>query len=344
MAKIPGQEEDAIERYARLNRLVERGDATGASRQQLIRVCTQLGKRDEAIAAFHSIEDPDLRRTIRPELARLGWVEARNAPDEIQALMVTDASLNPSLREKVEDGVRFLGDGGMRMKVLIGTVAFPIVLSLGGVLASTTDFFLVQLIAVLPVLLVVGTMGALGRHVLITTIEGHDDSTGLPEFPQLIRESWEFLVDFAVLCTVFLGPVAALVWLGDPLMGLPLAVVAGLFMPLTTALRLTGTPWRRLTPGRLMSAVRRLSPAYLAVAGTVVLLLAPAILVLSLTAGMPALVVLSVTGPLAVAPALVATRILGLTLHYERHRVGELFTLPGDPSLADPGLRYSATS
>lgn len=322
------EQDDFVEEYARLNRMVERGDASRATKRHLIEVCIKLDKRDEAIAAFQGIEDPAFRHAIRPELARLGWVTADYDPEELQAVTVTDATLNPSLREKLEDAVQFLCEGQMRTHVLGGTLAFPILLGAGGVLASSTGLSFLWLVAVLPALLAVGMVGALGRHVLTMTIEGRDDSTDLPDRSQLLRESWRILVDFGALSAVFLGPAAALLWLGAPMIGLVFLLVAGLFMPLTTALRLTGTEWRNLTPRRVVTAVWRLIPAYPIVAGTVALLMAPAVFVLIVTAGMHILVMVSVSGPLAVVPALVSARILGLTLHFERDRLSGLFTLP----------------
>ena len=106
------------------------------------------------------------------------------------------------------------------------------------------------------------------------------------------------------------------------------------------ALRLSGAGWRRLTPARVATAILRITPPYPGVAAAVSLLLTPAILVLFFSAGPRVLFTMAVVGPLAVVPSLMVARVLGLTLHYERGRLSDLFPLPEGPRAARGGAKH----
>lgn len=322
------KKDETVERYAVLHRAVESGTATDTTRRQLVLACIELDKEAEAVDTFHAIADPAVRRACRRELSKKGWVSPEHDADERESLMVTEAMFNPSLREKFGDAVQLLYDDNMRPPVLVGTMAFPVVLCAGGILTAGSTFFLQSILALVPALFLLGMLGALARHVLIVAIQGRDDMDDLPSYRELVRESWAALADVVVLGLVFLGPPALLIRVGAPLPGLGFLAVAGIFLPLTAALRLSGTPWKSLSPLRLAKGVRRITPPYFGVAFAASALLAPAVLVLLFSAGMQAFVAISVAGPLAVVPLLMATRILGLTLHYERERLGGLFQLP----------------
>lgn len=319
----------ATEQYALIHRAVENGEANDALWQSMVNVCIDLDKKDEAIHALDQISDAGLRRSLRRQLAHRGW-HTKAREEETAQVTVTDADMNPSTREKLEDSLRFLFDGRTAWALLVGTVAFPVLLALGGIVTAASDGIGPRVIAAVPVLVLLGMVGAFGRHILILSTHAVDDGADLPEPLQLLRETPAFLLDFAALAGLFLLPGSALMVLGQPWIALPLFAPAALLLPMATALRLACRDWRALSFRPLWAAVRS-CPSYLRVAGVTTLLFAPAMVAMWLTLGRPAFLVVSVMGPLSVGPFFVAMRMLGLMLYYERAGVEHLFQLPADP-------------
>lgn len=321
----PNNRGKATDIYASLHRVAENGEATDATWQRLAGVCIELGKQDEAVDAFYKISDPAFRRGLRRQLAQRGWVPDTPDEDEVRSLMVTDADLNPTTREKFDDSLRFLFEGNMPAYTLVGTLAFPIVLGLGGLLTGSSDSLLLRLVALLPALLVLGAVGVFGRQVLLIALEERDDASGLPTAADVLRDLPRIVVDITALSAVFLMPGVVLILLGLPLFSAPLFLVSALLLPMSAALRLVTNDWRALQPGPLLGAVRRTGSAYLSVALVITLLFTPAALAFFLTVKMPVFLMISVTGPLIVAPLFVAARMMGLTLHYEQRSLEDLF-------------------
>jgi len=323
------REAATLERYARLHRLIENGGATDEVRRQLISACVTLGKEVEAVRMFEELEDPGIRRGCRRTLSRLGWVSEHGATEESGDLMVTEAMLNLSVREKLADAATMLYEPRLRPIALGGTMVFPLCLGVTGFLTAGSTAFLPYLLALFPALLLVGVLAALCREIVLLSIEGQDEVDELPGLSTLFRRSGRCLLDLLVIAGVSASPAIAMMALGFPWTAVMLLGAAGMFLPLALALRFAGASWRSLRPEPLVAAIRRLSPPYPEVGLTCAAMLAPASTVLLFAADLAPYVTVSVVGPLAVVPALLAARILGLTLHYERDR------LQGLPVFAD---------
>jgi hypothetical protein len=317
-------------RYASLHRTVENGLATDRTWTELIQVCVELRKHDEALEAFDRLASATHRTRAHGLLRRHGLVTAGPDEEDQKRLRVTEVDLNPGIREQVLDAFRFLFEDHMPLTVVVATLTFPLVVGLGGVLTSGSQFFLLPLIALIPAVSVLGLVGALGRRILLEASQGLDDAPTLPSVPELAREAAHFLLDGLALCTIFLGPGLALTLLDGT--GSSAAIVAlcvgGLILPMAMAIRQTTGRWRTLAPTRLFPAVIRCSPRYLAIAAVTVLLFAPAALSFYLTMGSQLYLVVSVIGPLSVAPLFVASRLMGQVLHNERDTLRELFDVP----------------
>ena len=95
----------------------------------------------------------------------------------------TDSS---TLRERFFDALGVLDEGGMRWRVLGVTIAFPVVMLLGGALTKLSDSVLLHLLAAVPALLLLGVVGAFGQYVLTITLQGlaHAENPPRPVEPR----------------------------------------------------------------------------------------------------------------------------------------------------------------
>lgn len=308
-------------RYASLHRSIESGIANDRTWSEMVQVCVELQRTDEALRAFDRIENRALRQRMQDVLRRKGVAthtdEEKDERRPARAPEVCDAD---TLIEQITDGFRFLFVDHMPLTVIVATVTFPLVVGLGGFLTAGSHFFLFPAIALIPALSVIGLVGALGRRILLDASRGLDDPPSIPAARELAREAGRFLLDGAALSGVFLGPAILMMLLPFVTTGaIMLAFVVGAtLLPMAFALRQVRDDWKALNPGVLFPAVVRGGRLYLLIVAVALGLFAPAIVSGLLTSGSHLYMTLSVIGPLAVAPLLIVSRLLGQMLFARR--------------------------
>jgi hypothetical protein len=208
-----------------------------------------------------------------------------------------------------------------------GTLAFPLVLAVGGILTAISDMFVLRLIAVVPALFLLSMVGVACRHTVGCALRGLDEADDLPPPAEFAQQSLRLLPHAAVLGAVFLGPGAVMLRLGQWQFAFLLLPVGLLFLPMAGAQLLTTGDWRALSPSLLLSAIRRGGRPYLETAAAVAVLAAPALLAFALTLGLPGYTLVAIVGPLGVVPSLMSARMMGILLEQERARFDGLFAV-----------------
>ncbi|MBI5852185.1 MAG: hypothetical protein HZB39_14320 [Planctomycetes bacterium] len=309
-------------RYASLHRTIENGMDSERTWLELVQICLELVRHDEARRAFAHLTDSGLRRRAFNLLSAAG-VRVEVPADE--ALAATDHPRSSNrLLEWLADAFRFLFQDHLPLTVVVATATFPLVIGLGGVLtAGVQSSLLLPLIALVPALSVVGLIGALGRRILIEASQGLDDAPEVPALGALVHEAGRFLLDGTALAVIFLGP--AVLFAEYARTGLP-AVVLGLaaggtLFPMALAMRQLRDDWSCLSPMKLFANLRRAGPRYFVAVIVSFVLIAPAAVSFWLTAGSALYLQISVVGPLLVVPIFVMSRLFGQTMiDIERER------------------------
>jgi len=324
---IPLQESPQ-QRYAALHRAIERGLDADEVWRELAGVALSLGYGDEAVQCARRIQDDALRFALESALSRRGLATTPTPPASGQHRTAPAASIAgatdgeahaPSLREHVADAFQYLAHQHMPWLVLLTTLAFPLVVGLGGLLTAGGSPLLLAAIAALPGLCVVAILGAMGRHILAASADGSGDVPALPGWSQLVADARRFLFDATLVLGSLLGPSLLGVWLGAPLGStLPGLLIGAFFAPLAWALRHLDLGMAALSPVQLLRGLARTGRHYVGFAGVVVGLFAPAILVATLASGRPVWVQIAVIGPLVVLPVFVASRLVGTWLDAHR--------------------------
>jgi hypothetical protein len=253
----------------------------------------------------------------------------------------------PTFRERVGDALRYLCTGRMPTMAIGGTLVFPLVLALGGILTAISDVFALRLIAVVPALFLLAMVGVACQHTLRCALRGLDEADDLPPPAEFARQSLRLLPHVAVLGAVFLGPGALMLRLGQWQSAFLLFPAGLLLLPMAGAQLLSTGDWRALSPALLWSAIRRGGRPYLDTVAAVAALAAPALLAFALTLGLPGYTLVSIVGPLGVVPSLMAARMMGILLEQERARFEGLFDVqaagqapppaaPSRPAAAQP--------
>lgn len=299
-------------RYASLHRAIEKGLDSDATWSDLAKVCVQLGLDDEARKAYENVKSPSERLVLHSLLVRNGVIE--RDPDLARqgqaAQLVTDRPT--SLTEELVEACRYLMVEHMPLIAIVSTLAFPLVIGMGGALTAGSPFFLFPLIALLPSLSVVGLVGAMGRRILLETCQGLDDAPKIPEVQTLVRESLRFLMDAALIAATLFGPAVVLHLLAVPIGAQVAVVLLGiLLLPMAMLIRQLRTDWAALHPRMLFAAISKGGTRYVGVALLWGCLALPAIVAGILTSGSRLYLQISLIGPLAIAPLFIAARLLG---------------------------------
>ncbi len=324
---IPLQESPQ-QRYAALHRAIERGLDSDEVWRELAGVALSLGYGDEAVQCARRIQNDALRFALESALSRRGLnttptppasAQHRAAPAASSAGTTHGEAHAPSLREHVVDAFQYLTHQHMPWLVLLTTLAFPLLVGLGGLLTAGGSPLLLAAIAALPGLCIVAILGAMGRHILAASAEGSGDVPSLPGWSQLVADARRFLFDATLVLGCLVGPSLLGIWLGAPLVStLPGLLVGAFFAPLAWALRHLDLGMAALSPVHLLRGLARTGRHYVAFAGVVVGLFAPAVLVAALASGRPVWVQIAVVGPLVVLPVFVASRLVGTWLDAHR--------------------------
>ncbi|MBK8975844.1 MAG: hypothetical protein IPM29_07945 [Planctomycetes bacterium] len=356
-------------RYATLHRAVENGLATDRTWAELLEICLELGRDEEACGTFWELRDPSVRRRMLVRLHTRGLLrdvpvdpaparqadahatagEAAHGGPAGRASAASGQRSRPEdgrsdLGELVGDAVRFLFLDHMPLTVIVATVTFPLVIGLGGFLTTslgTSAYVALSLLAAIPALSALALVGALARRILIEANRGLIDPPAIPTFGSLAREALRLGVDTTLLVAVFLGPGVLLAQLGVTHVGAAIAALAvgGGLLPAAVAMRTVRGDWSALKLARLCGEVRRIGSRYFGVAAIIALMLAPAIAGLVLTAGSAAYMSISVVGPLTVAPLFVSARLLGHVMFESRRGHRRLQTAGGTATRRGTGAR-----
>jgi hypothetical protein len=248
---------------------------------------------------------------------------------------VPEEHVEHRLADHVVDAFQFLFHQQMPWLVLITTLAFPLVVGVGGFLNAGGSWLLLAAIAALPGLVVLAIVGAMGREVLLTSAEGHDIQ-GLPGFHQLVLDARRFLTDVGLVFGTLIGPSLLAMACGLPLLpALPGLAIGAFFAPMAWTLRLLRSDYAALSPVVLVRGVSRTIRSYAGLAAVAVGLFLPAAAVAWVVFGRPVWVQIAVIGPLSVLPVFVASRLLGTWVDSQRHRLGTLLHAEVKP-LAKP--------
>jgi hypothetical protein len=326
------------QRYANLHRAIERGLDSDEVWKELADISLRLGHGDEAVRCMRRIGNEATRLALASRLARLGLVEdvagapssseqhsAAPAASDAGPAASSVASGPPRLVDHVVDALQYLMHQHMPALVLITTLAFPLVVGVGGFLTAGGSWVLLAAIAAIPGLSVLAVVGAMGRQVLIASAEGNGDVPPIPRLADLAQDAKRFLLDAALVTGSLLGPSLLAMACGTPWTAVvPGLLIGAFFAPMAWALRHLRGDLGALSPVTLMRAVARTAGSYPALAIVNMLLFAPIALVAFLVFGRPIWVQIAVIGPLCVLPVFVASRLLGTWLEFHRERLGGL--------------------
>jgi hypothetical protein len=229
------------------------------------------------------------------------------------------------LQEHVVDAVQYLLLQHMPWLVLFTTMAFPLVVGVGGFLTAGGSPLLLAALAAVPGLCVLAVVGAMGRLVLVTSSEGSFDVPSVPPLGTLVREARRFLADAVLVLGTLIAPSIAALALGAPwTTTLPALATGAFFAPLAWGLRQVRGDYGALSPVTLLRGVARCGLPYFGLAAVCWSLFAPAVLVAWAVFGRPVWVQIAIIGPLGVLPLFAASRLIGTWLDTMRLELGGL--------------------
>ncbi len=317
------------QRYANLHRAIERGLDSDEVWRELADVSVSLGHKEEAVQCVQRIRNDTMRLALESRLARLGLMVAAIDPATTVhdvAPAASNAGTRPAaaadahrLRDHVVDAFQYLFHQHMPWLVLVTTLAFPLVIGVGGFLTAGDSPLLLAAIATLPGLCVLGIVGAMGRQILLAGADGNGDVPPLPSFGELIADARRFFVDVGLVLGSLVGPSVLAVWLGAPLSStLPGLCIGAFFAPMAFGLRHLHRTLDALSPVTLVRSLARTGLGYAGLAAVVVALLTPAAAVAWVSLGHPVWLQIAIVGPLCVLPLFVSARLLGTWLEVHR--------------------------
>lgn len=324
--------ESPQQRYANLHRAIERGLDSDELWKDLAEVSLAIGHRDEAVRCMRSIRNEAVRLALESRLSRLGLTTApasaghppTGAPAASHAGKGhADGGDEHALRDHVVDAFQYLCHQQMPWLVLVTTLAFPLVVGVGGFLTAGGSPLLLTAIAALPGLCVVALVGAMGRQILLASAEGNGDVPPVPGFSDLVAAARHFFADAGLVLGSLLGPSLLALWLGAPLSsGLPGLAIGAFFVPMAWALRHLHADLAALSPVTLVRAVARSGFSYVGIAVVTCAMFLPAALVSWIAFGRPVWVQIAIIGPLCVLPLFLTSRLLGTWLDAKRSAIG----------------------
>ena len=338
-----------------LHRAIENGHASDATWAELSTVCYRLGYIREAIRSTARITDDDHRLRIELWLSQKGVIEK---PSGVQPAQNSSDANNPyakprqrghlkgsSLREEIFDAISYLFLEHIPFTVMALTLTFPLVIGLGGLFTTGTEFWIFPAIALVPVLCIAMLVGSLAQQTLLEASHGFADPPPIADFPQLVRRSAvSGCATLAVAFVTLLPGVLMVEFLGAN--WLPLLIAGGILFPVALALCLTRKDLRGLHPKVLFPTMWRLGVPGIGATLAIGALFAPAIFAMVGTEGSALYLRLSLIGPLVIAPLFVSARLIGRIMYLSRDSIEDLmWTTPDtiDAQKSDPRLQtYSA--
>lgn len=333
------------QRYANLHRAIERGLDSDEVWRELAEVSLTLGHADECLRCLRRIQNDTTRLALGSRLARRGLIDADVAASSagaarspsahhLEAPAASDAGPKASrerpagesrLLDHLADAIQYQMHQHMPALVLFTTLAFPLVVGVGGFLTAGGSWLLLAAIAALPGLGVLAVVGAMGRQVLLASADGEGDVPPIPPFAELWSSARRFALDTVLVLGSLLGPSLVAAACSAPWTTVvPGLLVGAFFAPMAWSLRHLRSDFGALSPVTLTRAVARTASSYPGLAAVTMLLFVPAGLVTWAVFGRPVWVQIAIIGPLCVLPMFVASRLLGTWLETNRSRLGGL--------------------
>lgn len=322
--------ESPQQRYANLHRALERGLDSDELWKELAEVSLAIGHGDEAVRCMRRIRGEATRLALETRLARLGVLAKHPDASPTAAPAASHAGTGPAgphdehtLRDHVVDAFQYLFHQHMPWLVLVTTLAFPVVVGVGGFLTAGGSPLLLTAIAAIPGLCVVALVGAMGRQILLASAEGTGDVPQVPGLGALALAARQFFIDAGLVLGSLLGPSLLALWLGAPwTSAVPGLLIGAFFVPMAWALRHLHANWDALSPVTLLRAVARSGFSYCGIAGVTCAMFAPAALISWAAFGRPVWVQIAIIGPLCVLPLFLCSRLLGTWLDAKRAAIG----------------------
>jgi hypothetical protein len=223
------------------------------------------------------------------------------------------------LADHLRDAFQFLAHGHTPILALITTLAFPLVVGLGGILTAGESPLLLAAAATIPGLCMLMVVGAMGRNIFIDAVLGRDEAPPLPAVQQLTRDAGRFLADAGLALLAALG-VPAIVAICNGSIGTVIAsMLLGMFLgPMGFVLRQVRGDYESLSPVVQLRAIL-VCRSYIGLCAAVSGLFAPAGLLIWATLGYQPWLQISAVGPLLVLPVFIVGRLLGT--YVAAHRV-----------------------
>ena len=348
------QQETPQLRYAVLNRAVENGLASDEVWQDLVHVCLELGLQSEAVRAWRNMQDSPAKFALEARLlgrpednrgssesdAAAAATDTRNAITELcRSLPMGGRSTTerhprgvahvgpdrPTVREHLTEAFHFLLQDQMPVAALVATVSFPLLLGLGGFMGAGNPTVVLPLLAAVPVLGLLGMVGALGRRILVDAASGDFTPPHLPACCDLVRDSLRFLLDISLVALACFGLPVALALAGVSAPGWTMLLFASaLVAPMVHLVRQLRGDVGSLNPLLALRAIRVDANRYLGVAVACLALAVPALATAFLARSAPLWLQASFVGPFVVVPLFVASRMLGTfadSIHVELRKV-----------------------
>lgn len=304
-------------RYAAHHRHIEAGSADEQTWTDMVKVCLELDKGEEAVEAYRHLTSFGIRAHAHALLVDKGLLRLNEDPPDPRAACVTDADLQPTFSEEVAEGFQYLVAGRMPLLAIVGTLVFGGLFLAGGILTSLAGTIAANLVVLPLELAAYALTWAVARRVLVTSCQGYDDPPDIPPNTTVVDEAKRALVDVVIPAAVLLTPVILLRFLTTSAsLQVPLLIFSLGLLPLIFSLRQMLPSWREVRPLAVARALTHARPLLPQICAVNALLFAPAALTMHLTLHQPLFLVVAYTGLLSVMPTLIAVRLLGQTFHY----------------------------
>jgi len=329
------------QRYATLHRAIEQGLDSDDVWCELASVSAALGHSGEAKMCAERIRDDVRRDKYERTLALGGKLAEGQSPSMAPAASNagptkkrrSDAKDDPGVVDHLLDAGQYMMHQQMPWLVLTTTLAFPVIVGLGGFLTAGGSPLLLAALAAVPGMCVLLVVAAMAHEILRSSSNGESDVPMLPEFSRLLYGARKFLWDVVLVLALFFSLPVVFAIRGAPLTTtLPAMAIGVYFAPLAFALRHVRGDLRSLSPIFLLRAARRCGRGYSLIAISIVLAIAPAAAVAAFVVGHAVWVQIAVIGPLCVLPMLGVSRLLGTWLDSHRESLGTILNLQPAPS------------
>jgi len=343
-------QESPEQRRAALHRALERGLESDELWRELAEVNLELGHDDQAVRCVRRIDSPTVRKALESQLQRRGLITAtqdrvhtrnhRAAPaaSEAGTSGADTATAEPrrpqpreadgetaSLQEHLADSVQFLFLQHMPWLCLLTTLAFPLIVGLGGFLTAGGSPLGLAAIAAVPGICVLAVVGAMGRRILVGSQDGIGDVPELGALRPLFGDARRFLGDALCVTVALLLPSLIALQLQTPLLAVAPGLLVSVFVaPLAWGLRQVRGDLGSLSPVTLVRGVARGGRSYVGLCVLCWAMFVPAAFAAWAVSGKALWVQIAAIGPLVVLPLFATSRLIGTWLDARRDQLAVL--------------------